>query len=105
MPRRPVPSLGVYQFGRAASFRIWMSNAWLAASFLRRAFSFSRAFIVQRQRLWHKGECVNAKGFSPAETRAAVLEPAVPDLACLRPAELIGQVVVAHLLDSDAIFR
>ena len=39
------------------------------------------------------------------EHRAAVLEPAAPDLSCLRPAEWIGQVVVAHLLDSDAVFR
>ena len=37
------PSLGVYKFGRDASFRIWMSNAWSATSRLSRAFSFSNA--------------------------------------------------------------
>ena len=39
------------------------------------------------------------------EHRAAVLEPAVPDLARLRPAELVGQIVVAHPLDSGPIFQ
>ena len=39
------------------------------------------------------------------EHRAAVLEPAVPGLSCLRPTEFIGPVVVARLLDSDAVFR
>ena len=40
---RPAPTLGVYKFGRAASRRIWMSNAWSATSFFSWLFSFSNA--------------------------------------------------------------
>src|SRR6185295_5682367 len=36
----PPPSLGAYQFGRAASRRIWLSNAWSATNRFSRAFSF-----------------------------------------------------------------
>ena len=36
----PPASLGAHQFGRAASRRIWLSNAWSATSRLSRAFSF-----------------------------------------------------------------
>ena len=38
------PSLGVYKFGRAASFKINISNAWSATSFFNRVFSFSSSF-------------------------------------------------------------
>ena len=37
------PPFGVYKFGRAASFRINMSNAWSATSFFSRVFSFSNS--------------------------------------------------------------
>jgi len=36
----PTLSLGAYQFGRAASRRIWLSNAWSATRRLSLAFSF-----------------------------------------------------------------
>jgi len=41
----PTPTLGVDQFGRAASFKIDISNAWSATSRLSWAFSFSNALI------------------------------------------------------------
>ena len=42
--QRPAPPLGAHKFGGAASFRIWMSNAWSATKRFRRPFSFSNAF-------------------------------------------------------------
>ena len=38
---RSTPPFGADQFGRAASFKINMSNAWSATNFLSREFSFS----------------------------------------------------------------